>query len=90
MLNGSSGRSIFDRVRIGASFSINPITRLLLMPTFFPLKCGIFHGIPVRIAVAPPSKIPQWLWDVKKKSKFTSEPVQKRTQLVYNLYIMSI
>ena len=48
MLNGSSGRSIFDRVRIGAGFSVNPITRLLLMPTFCPLKCGIFHGIPVR------------------------------------------
>ena len=29
-------------------FSGNPITRLLLTTTFCPLKCGIFHGIPVK------------------------------------------
>ena len=86
MLNGSSGRSIFDRVRIGASFSINPITRLLLMPTFFPLKCGIFHGIPVRIAVAPPSKIPQWLWDVKKIEIYVRASAEKNTISVQSVH----
>ena len=29
-------------------FSVTRLPRLLLMPTFCPLKCGIFHGIPAK------------------------------------------
>ena len=68
----------------------NPITRLLLMLNFCPLKYGIFHGIPVKDSGGATVEDTQVVVGCLKKSKFTAGSVQKRTRIVYTMPILRI
>ena len=68
----------------------NPITRLLLMLNFCPLKYGIFHGIPVKDSGGATIKNTQVVVGCKKIKIYVRASAEKNTFRAYLMPILMV
>ena len=68
-------------------FSVTRLPRLLLMPTFCPLKCGIFHGIPAKDSGGATIEDTQVVVGCKKIKIYVRISAEKNTFSVHNANI---
>ena len=62
----------------------NPIAPLVINANFLPMERLFFMEFPQKIAVAPPSKMPQWWWNVKNIEIYFRTSAETNTFSVHN------